>query len=161
MRQAFAKAHGEPEDKHVPSKEYVEKKLSELEFGEFRARALSEMVSREEVDPDVLLPVWDSKGTDIGSEGLLISSYAIWARTATPHERKDVDAERAIRDVQRVPPPRGLLLRSARSRISRRYDTPVDCAPQLRTCYPQVCLQASDPRGHAARSRSEEGLERR
>ena len=39
------------------------------------------MVSREEVDPDVLLPVWDSKGTDIGS---VISSYAIWARTATP-----------------------------------------------------------------------------
>ena len=31
MRQAFAKAFGEPEDKHVPSKEYVEKKLSELE----------------------------------------------------------------------------------------------------------------------------------
>ena len=47
MRQAFAKAHGEPEDKHVPSKEYVEKKLSELEGGEFRAEALpSESRSR-------------------------------------------------------------------------------------------------------------------
>ena len=62
MRQAFAKAHGELEDKHIPSKEYVEKKLSELEGGEFRAEALSEIVSRDEVGPDVLLPVWDSKG---------------------------------------------------------------------------------------------------
>ena len=62
MRQAFAKAFGEPEDKHVPSKEHVEKKLSELEGGEFRAEALSEIVSRGEVEPDVLLPVWDSKG---------------------------------------------------------------------------------------------------
>ena len=62
MRQAFAKAFGEPEDKRVPSKEYVEKKLSELEGGEFRAEALSEIVSRDEVDPDVLLSIWDSKG---------------------------------------------------------------------------------------------------
>ena len=55
MRQAFAKAFGEPEDKRVPSKEYVEKKLSALEGGEFRAEALSEIDSRDEVDPDVLL----------------------------------------------------------------------------------------------------------
>ena len=61
IRQAFAKAHGEPEDKHVPSKEYVEKKQSELEGGEFRAEAVSETVSRKKVDPDVLLPVWDNK----------------------------------------------------------------------------------------------------
>ena len=57
MRQAFAKAFGKQEDKHVPSKEYVEKKLSELEGSEFRAEALSEIVSR----PDVLQPVWKAK----------------------------------------------------------------------------------------------------
>ena len=62
MRQAFAKAHGELEDKRVPSKEYVEKKLSEPGGGKFRAEQLSEIVSRDEVDPDVLIPVWDSKG---------------------------------------------------------------------------------------------------
>ena len=49
MRQAFAKAYGEPADKHEPSKEYDEKKLSELEGGEFRAEAFSEIVSRDEV----------------------------------------------------------------------------------------------------------------
>ena len=31
MRQRFAKAFGEPEDKRIPAKEYIEKKLAELE----------------------------------------------------------------------------------------------------------------------------------
>ena len=62
MRQRFAKAFGEPEDKHVPAKEYIEKKLAELEAGEFRAETLGEILSRDEVDPDVLVPRWDAKG---------------------------------------------------------------------------------------------------
>ena len=62
MRQAFSKAFGELEDKYIPSKEYIEKKLNELESGEFRAEQLSEVVGRDEVDPDTLLPAWDSKG---------------------------------------------------------------------------------------------------
>ncbi len=62
MRQMFAKAFGEPEDRHIPAKEYIEKKLAELESGEFRAEALSEILSRDEVDPEVLVPHWDAKG---------------------------------------------------------------------------------------------------
>ena len=62
MRQSFSKAFGELEDKYIPSKEYIEKKLNELESGEFRAEQLSEVVGRDEVDPDTLLPSWDSKG---------------------------------------------------------------------------------------------------
>ena len=62
MRQAYAKSYGELEDKQIPSKEYLEKKLHELENGEFRAEALTEVVSRDEVDPDTLMPVWDAKG---------------------------------------------------------------------------------------------------
>ena len=62
MRQRFAKAFGEPEDKHIPAKEYIEKKLAELEAGEFRAETLGEVLSRDEVDPDVLVPHWDAKG---------------------------------------------------------------------------------------------------
>ena len=62
MRQRFAKAFGEPEDKHIPAKEYIEKKLAELETGEFRAETLGEILSRDEVDPDVLVPHWDAKG---------------------------------------------------------------------------------------------------
>ena len=62
MRQACAKQFGELEDKQIPSKEYIEKKLHELENGEFRAEPLSEVVSRDEIVPDTLLSVWDAKG---------------------------------------------------------------------------------------------------
>ena len=63
MRQAFALKFGEPEDKHVPAKEYIERKLHELETGEFRAEPLSEVLSRDEIHPETLVPQWDSKGT--------------------------------------------------------------------------------------------------
>ena len=62
MGHAYAKSYGDLEDKQIPSKEYLEKKLHELENGEFRAEALMEVVSRDEVDPDTLMPVWDAKG---------------------------------------------------------------------------------------------------
>ena len=54
MRQAFAAKFGELEDKHIPAKEFIEKKLGELESGEFRAEPLTEIISRDEVDPDTL-----------------------------------------------------------------------------------------------------------
>ena len=63
MRQAFATQFGDLEDKHIPAKEYIEKKLHELETGEFRAEPLTEVISRDEVDPDVLLPRWNVSGT--------------------------------------------------------------------------------------------------
>ena len=63
MRQAFATQFGDLEDKHIPAKEYIEKKLHELETGEFRAEPLTEVISRDEVDPDVLLPRWNASGT--------------------------------------------------------------------------------------------------
>ncbi|CAE7870831.1 unnamed protein product [Symbiodinium sp. KB8] len=63
MRQAFSAKFGELEDKHIPAKEFIEKKLGELESGEFRAEPLTEIISRDEVDPDTLLPHWDAKGT--------------------------------------------------------------------------------------------------
>ena len=55
--------HGRLEDKVTPSKEFLEKKLQELENGEFRAETLAEVVSKDEIDPDVLVPVFDSKGS--------------------------------------------------------------------------------------------------
>ncbi|CAE7693021.1 DSK1, partial [Symbiodinium necroappetens] len=63
MRQAYATQFGDLEDKHIPAKEYIEKKLHELETGEFRAEPLTEVISRDEVDPDVLLPRWNASGT--------------------------------------------------------------------------------------------------
>ena len=47
----------------TPAKEYLEKKLQELENGEFRAETLAEVVSKDEIDPDVLVPIFDSKGS--------------------------------------------------------------------------------------------------
>ena len=63
LRNAFMRVHGKIEDRVTPSKEYMEKKLQELENGEFRAELLSEVVSKDEVDPDVMVPVFDSKGS--------------------------------------------------------------------------------------------------
>ena len=37
--------------------------MGELESGEFRAEPLTEIISRDEVDPDTLLPHWDAKET--------------------------------------------------------------------------------------------------
>ena len=85
MRQAFAAKFGELEDKHIPAKEYIEKKLAELESGEFRAEPLTEIISRDEVDPDTLLPPhWDAKGTISLKKGWLQNRYALGSRAATP-----------------------------------------------------------------------------
>ena len=62
LRTAFYNRFGAVEDKVVPAKEYLEKKLQELENREFRAETLSEVVSEDEIDPDVLTPMFDSRG---------------------------------------------------------------------------------------------------
>eukprot|EP00435_Cladocopium_sp_Y103_P069864 s20_g34.t1 len=63
LRTAFMRVYGKIEDRVTPSKEYLEKKLQELENGEFRAENMSEVVSKDEVDPDVMVPIFDSKGS--------------------------------------------------------------------------------------------------
>ncbi|CAL1153955.1 unnamed protein product [Cladocopium goreaui] len=63
LRNAYQQAMGHLEDKVTPAKGYLEKKLQELENGEFRAETLSEVVSKDEVDPDVLVPIFDAKGS--------------------------------------------------------------------------------------------------
>eukprot|EP00435_Cladocopium_sp_Y103_P044554 s1729_g12.t1 len=63
LRNFFQKSVGHVEDRVMPAKEYLEKKLQELENGEFRAEPLSEVVSKDEIDPDVLTPIFDSKGS--------------------------------------------------------------------------------------------------
>ena len=91
MRQRFAKAFGEPEDKRIPAKEYIEKKLAELEAGEFRAETLGEILSRDEVDPDVLVPHWDAKGHLSAKKG---SSY-VALPTGPEQLRANSDVQRA------------------------------------------------------------------
>eukprot|EP00435_Cladocopium_sp_Y103_P046025 s1206_g13.t1 len=62
MKAGLEKAIGVVDDKSTPAKEYVEKKLQEVEAGDYRAEELSEVVSRDEVDPDAMVPQWDSRG---------------------------------------------------------------------------------------------------
>ena len=62
MRAALDRVAGKQDDKLTPAKEYVEKRLQEVENNDYRAESLTEVVSRDEVDPDSLLPQWDSKG---------------------------------------------------------------------------------------------------
>ena len=63
MKAGLEASAGRMDDKVTPAKEYVEKKLQEVESGEYRAEELSEVISKEESDPDSLIPQWDSKGT--------------------------------------------------------------------------------------------------
>ena len=62
LRTAYINRYGLLEDKVIPAKEYLEKNLQELENGKFRAETLLEVVAKDEVDPDVLTPMFDSKG---------------------------------------------------------------------------------------------------
>lgn len=62
MKAGLEKVVGTLDEKTTPAKEYVEKKLQEVEAGDYRAEDLSEVVSREEIDPDSLVPQWDAKG---------------------------------------------------------------------------------------------------
>ena len=59
LRQAYVKAYGTLEEKVLPSKEYLERKLLEVEHGEFQPESLQEVTTRDELDPDTLIPVWD------------------------------------------------------------------------------------------------------
>ena len=62
MRMAFEKKFWKLEDRETPSKDYLEKLLEFLENGELTAEALTEVVSKDEIEPDTLQPVWDKTG---------------------------------------------------------------------------------------------------
>ncbi|CAK9111382.1 unnamed protein product [Durusdinium trenchii] len=62
MRSAIEKRYGQIEDKIIPAKEVVEKKLAEVEAGEYRAEDLAKIMSKDEVEPDTVIPIWDAKG---------------------------------------------------------------------------------------------------
>ena len=62
MRESFETRWWELEDKRVPGKSYMEKKLDEVEKNELKAELLSEVVSQDEDDPDSLKIVWSVGG---------------------------------------------------------------------------------------------------
>ena len=62
MRMGFERRFWKLEDKEIPLKDYLEKKFEHLESGEWSAEALTEVVSKDEFEPDSLQPVWDKTG---------------------------------------------------------------------------------------------------
>lgn len=62
MRIAFESKFDKMDDKHTPSRDYLERKMEDIESGEWRAEPLSEAASKDELEPDILTPVWDASG---------------------------------------------------------------------------------------------------
>jgi hypothetical protein len=62
MRATFEDRYWELSERELPGRSYVEKKLDEIEKGEMRAEFLSEVISREEDEPDSMRTVWGVGG---------------------------------------------------------------------------------------------------
>ena len=62
MRAAFKEKHGALDDERCPARSYIEKKLDDLEKGDFRAEMLTEVINFKQDDARELQPVWDSGG---------------------------------------------------------------------------------------------------
>ena len=62
MRINFDKRYWKLDDRGIPSKDYLERKLEQMESGEWSVEALTEVVSKDDVSPDSLQPVWDKTG---------------------------------------------------------------------------------------------------
>jgi hypothetical protein len=63
MRTAWERRFWVIEDEWVPSRVYLERRLEDLEQGEFKAEALTAVLTKDQEDPDLLVPVWSSTGT--------------------------------------------------------------------------------------------------
>ena len=169
MRQGFAKLHGELEDKQIPSKEYLKKKLHELENGEFRAEALPEVVSRDEVDPDTLTPVWDAKGhiaVKRGNTVVLRMRLTAVANALIMMKLKHT----ARRELKEFTP---ALLEKYKDYLLGDYAyglrasddsgemiTPVDAGAKLQARYSEALLQAHVAAGDALQASTREVVER-
>ena len=78
MRAAYESRHWELEDRRVPGRSYLEKKLDEIEKDELRAELLSEVIAQDEDDPDSLRTVWSTGGelraVKVGAKSVLPSN---------------------------------------------------------------------------------------
>jgi hypothetical protein len=65
MRSSFEGRYWEVTDSNLPGRAYLEKKLDEVEKGEHKAELLSEVVSKEEDEPDSLKTIWGVGGGEL------------------------------------------------------------------------------------------------
>ena len=62
MREGWQKKYWPLDDDVIPARTYLERKAEEVEQNEYRAEALTSVITKEEEDPDVLVPVWSATG---------------------------------------------------------------------------------------------------
>ena len=63
MRVAWENRYWPLDDELIPSRSYLEKRADELEQDDFRAEPLTSVVTKDQDDPDLLVPVWSSTGS--------------------------------------------------------------------------------------------------
>jgi hypothetical protein len=63
MKAAWEKRYWALDEEWVPSRVYLEKRLEDIEQGEYKAEALTTVLSKDQEDPDQLVPVWSATGT--------------------------------------------------------------------------------------------------
>jgi hypothetical protein len=62
MKVAWERRYWPLEDEQIPGRSYLERRADELEQEDFRSEPLTTVLSKEQDDPDVLVPVWSSTG---------------------------------------------------------------------------------------------------
>jgi hypothetical protein len=62
MKVAWERRYWPLEDEQIPGRSYLERRADELEQEDFRSEPLTAVLSKEQDDPDVLVPVWSSTG---------------------------------------------------------------------------------------------------
>jgi len=82
MRRSYEKKYWELEERNIPGKSYMEKKLDEIEKDELRAEALSEVICTTEDDPDTLKAVWNSNNE--------LRAVKVGAKAALPRDPEEL-----------------------------------------------------------------------
>ena len=84
MRAAYKAKYGNLDDDRCPARSYIERKLDDLEKGDFRAETLSEVVNYRQDESRELQPVWDSSGS--------FRAIKTSARAALPNNSEELRA---------------------------------------------------------------------
>ena len=63
MIQAWEKRFWELDDDVIPARSYLEKRAELIEQDDYKAEALNTVLTRDQEDPDVLVPVWSASGS--------------------------------------------------------------------------------------------------
>lgn len=63
MRQAWEKKYWVLDDDMIPARTYLEQRASDMELEDFKPESLQAVLTREQEDPEVLVPVWTANGS--------------------------------------------------------------------------------------------------